>query len=211
MPLLPITALLQAPIAPAAVRDTIAKIVLERGYQRSLSSTLLSRLWSWFWDFVVRLFRQATESRGTYLITLTLLGLVVAAAVVRAVIVARARRLAAGGREVPETAAEKLAQARALASQGAWVEAAHRLFAAVVARLAEEQRVRLHSSKTVGDYARDLRARGDVRLERYQAFAHLYEVVAYGDGQCDAGRFARLEQLAMAVLGDEPSSVERAA
>ena len=192
--------LLQAPISPTAVRDTISQIVLERGYQRSLTSTLFSRLWTWLWDFVGRLFREAAGSRGTYIITLTLLALVVAATIARAIIVSRARRLAASRLTPPETAAEKLAQARALAAQGAYVEAAHRLYAAVVTRLAEERRVRLHPSKTVGDYWRELRAAGDAHTAAYQSFARTYEIVAYGDGQCDAARFARLDQLAQQVL-----------
>jgi Domain of unknown function (DUF4129) len=187
---------LQAPIGSTAIRDTISRIVLERGYQRSLTSTLFSRLWNWFWDFVTGLFREAVASRGTYLITIALLSLLAVASIVRAIIVARARRTAANRRQLPETADEKLAAARALAAQGAYVEAAHRLYAAVVTRLAEERRVRWHTSKTVGDYWRELRAASDERTGAYQSFARTYEIVAYGDGLCDATRYARLEQLA---------------
>lgn len=206
-------ALLQAPVAPAAVRDTIARIVQERGYQRSLTSTLFSRLWSWFWDLVGRLFREATASRGTYIIALSLLALLVAAAVARAVITARARRLAAGRDSPPATAGEILAQARALAVQGAFAEAAHRLHAAVVTQLADGRHVRLHPSKTVGDYWRELRAGGDPLAAAYLAYSRTYEIVVYGDGRCDAARYARLEQLAepMLPLVAAPRSTVRAA
>jgi hypothetical protein len=116
------------------------------------------------------------------------------------VIVARARRQAAARQVTEATADELLTQARGLAAQGAYVEAAHLLYAAVVARLVESKRVRRHPSKTVGDYFRELRAAGDHAAAPYRAFAQVYEIVAYGDGVCDAIRFARLEQLAAPML-----------
>ena len=201
----------QAPIPAAAVRDTIARIVLERGYRRSVTSTLVSRFWDWLTDLLSRLFEQAAGSRGTYLITMTVIGLLIASSVARAVIVARARRLAANRREVPATADAQLAEARALAAQGAYVEAAHRLYAATVTRLVEQRRVRRHASKTVGDYWRELRAAGDRLAPTYREFANTYDVVAYGDGRCDNVRYAQLEQLAAPLLHTQLPPVVRAA
>jgi hypothetical protein len=192
--------LLQAPIPPSAIRDTIARIVLERGYRRSTTSTLLSRFWDWFSDILSRLFTQAAGSRGTYMISLSVIVIAIVASIARAAIVARARRRAASARERLVTADEQLAEARALAAQGAYVHAAHLLYAAVVARLVEAKRVRRHPSKTVGDYWRDLRAAGDSLAPSYHAFASVYDVVAYGDGLCDAARWSRLEQLAAPIL-----------
>ena len=188
------------PVTPTAVRDTIARIVLEQGYYRSVTSTLLSRAWEWFTRTMRDLFMQAAGSRGTYLISLSLIALVIVVIIVRSVLVARARRQAVARREVPVRADDLLAQARGLASQGAYVEAAHLLHAALVTRLAEGKRVRPHPSKTVGDYARELRAANDGALSAYRSFAQTYEIVAYGDGLCDTVRYARLEQLAAPVL-----------
>lgn len=188
--------LMQPPIPPEAVRDSIARLLLQREYRESMSNTLLSRLWDWFARTVGDLFVQASQSRGTYLISLTLIAAAIALGIARAVVVARARRLAASRREVPETADEQLAQARGLAAQGAFVEASHRLYSAIVTRLVEQKRVRRHPSKTVGDYGRELRASGDHLTAPYLTFAQLYDVVVYGDGLCDAVRFARLETLA---------------
>jgi hypothetical protein len=203
--------LLQAPIPATAIRDTIARIVLERGYRRSVTSTLLSRFWEWFSEILRRLFSQAAGSRGTYLISLTVIVAVVVIMIARSIIVARARRLAAGRREVAATADEQLAQARALSAQGAYVEAAHLLYAAVVTRLVEGRRVRRHPSKTVGDYFRDLRSAGDTLAAPYHTFATVYDIVAYGDGLCDAARYARLEQLAAPLLQVAPPPTARAA
>lgn len=203
--------LLQAPIPAAAIRDTLSRIVLERGYRRNVTSTLLSRFWDWFSDLLSRLFTQAAGSRGTYLISITLLSVLLLTIVARAIIVSRARRLAATQRDVVATAAEQLAQARALAAQGAHVGAAHLLYAAAVTRLVEGRRARRHPSKTVGDYGRDLRAAGDPLSASYVAFANVYDVIAYGDGLCDAARYARLEQLAAPMLQAAAHTLSRAA
>ena len=203
--------LLQTPIPAAAVRDTIARIVLERGYRRSVTSTLLSRFWDWLSELLRQLFDQAAGSKGTYMISLTVIALLIVSSIARSVIVARARRLAANRREAPATAEEQLAEARALAAQGAFVEAAHRLYAAVVTRLVEQRRVRRHPSKTVGDHWRELRAAGDLLAPSYREFANTYDIVAYGEGSCDAVRYARLEQLAAPILQSASSPAARAA
>jgi len=205
-------ALLQlSPIPPSTVRDTIARIVTERGFRESITTTLLSRFWTWFSRILSDLFREAAGSRGTYLVSLSILTLLAVAAIARSVILARARRVAAARRDVPETAEEQLAQARSLAEQKLYLQAAHLLYAALITRLVEEKRVRRHRSKTVGDYARELRASGDSAAPAYRAFAATYDVVAYGDGVCDSARFARLEALAAPVLQGTAASVTRAA
>lgn len=191
---------LQAPVTPAAVRDTIARIVTEQGYYRNVASTLLTRSWEWLSRTLRDLFLQAAGSRGTYLVSLSLIALLIIAVIARSVIVARARRQAAARRVSEATADDLLAKARGLAAQGAYVDAAHLLYAAVVTRLVEAKQVRRHPSKTVGDYFRDLRTAGLPAAGAYRAFAQTYEMVAYGDGLCDAVRYARLEQLATPML-----------
>lgn len=191
---------LQAPVPADAIRDTIARIVLERGYQQSITTTLLSRAWTWFSERISRLLSHATNSRGTYLIVLGILAALIVVVLARAVIVGRARRQAARRRELESTADDQLAAARGLAAQGAYVAAAHQLYAAVVSRLVEAKRVHRHASKTVGDYWRELRGAGDPHAAPYLAFSRVYDNVAYGDGVCDAGRFAQLEQLAAPIL-----------
>lgn len=183
-----------------AIRDTISRIVLERGYRRTVTSTLLSRLWEWVTRVVRDLFEQAAGSRGTYIVTLLILAGLLAAFIARSVIVARARRRSRLRAVAAVTADAQLAQARGLAAQGAYVEAAHLLHAAMINRLAELRRVRPHPSKTVGDYARELRTAGDALGPAYRGFAQVYDIVAYGDGLCDTTRYARLEQLAAPVF-----------
>ena len=192
--------LLQTPVPAAAIRDTISRIVLERGYRRSVTSTLLSRGWEWVTRTLGDLFTQAAGSRGTFLVSLTVLAVLIIATIARAVIVAQARRQAARRLVVEVSADAQLAQARGLAAQGAHVEAAHLLYAAVITQLVEQKRVRRHPSKTVGDYWRELRAASDGSASPYLSFSRTYEIVVYGDGLCDATRYARLEQLAAPML-----------
>jgi Domain of unknown function (DUF4129) len=203
--------LLQAPIPAGAIRDSIARIVLERGYRRSATSTLLSRFWDWISDLLSRLFADATGSRGTYILSLTFLAAIALTSIARALIVARARRQAAGRRDAVATADELLAHARSLAAQGAYTAAAHGLYGAVVARLVERRQVRRHPSKTVGDYARELRTAADPLAGPYREFAHHYDIVAYGDKSCDAARYAQLEALAVPLLALPSPATARAA
>ena len=200
-----------APVTPAAIGDTIARIVLERGYYRNVTSTLLSRTWEWLSRTLRDLFLQATGSRGTYLVSLSLIALMIIIAIARSVIVALARRQSAARRVSEASADDLLAQARGLAAQAAFVQAAHLLYAAVVTKLVESKQVRRHPSKTVGDYFRDLRAAGLPAASAYRAFAQTYEIVAYGDGVCDAVRYARLEQLAAPLLEMRAALIDTAA
>lgn len=196
-------------VPTGAIRDTISRIVLERGYRRTVTSTLFSRIWDWVTRVIRDLFEQAAGSRGTYLITLTVLACLLSVFIARSVIVARARRRSRLHAVTAVTADAQLAQARGLAAQGAYVEAAHLLHAAIITRLAELRRVRPHPSKTVGDYWRELRTAGDALASSYRGFAQVYDIVAYGDGLCDTIRYARLEQLAAPVFDVMPPSTDR--
>ena len=61
--------------------------------------------------------------------------------------------------------------------------------------------VRLHASKTVGDYARELRERSSSTLGRFRDFGRSYESVIYGGLPCDQSRFETLRALAAPVVG----------
>jgi hypothetical protein len=192
--------LLQSPIPAEAIRDTLASIVREAGYQRTASSTLFSRFWSWLTETISSLFSTAFQSKGAYIVSLALVLGALIIAVTRAVILSRARRIAAEEQRVSGTWQSLVSEATSLAQQAAFADAAHVLYAAVVARIAETKAVRQHSSKTVGDYWRELRRTNHPLASPYREFARTYEIVAYGDGRCDAERYARLWQLAEPLL-----------
>jgi hypothetical protein len=88
------------------------------------------------------------------------------------------------------------ALAQRLAAEGRYTEAAHALYGALLARVAARVPLRLHPSKTVGDYARDLRDTAPSVFTPFREFARSYEVVIYGLGTCDRSRFDGLIALA---------------
>jgi hypothetical protein len=93
-----------------------------------------------------------------------------------------------------ETDAWTLAQR--FAAEGQYTEAAHALYTALLARVSSRVSLRLHPSKTAGDYARDLRGSAPSLFGPFREFARSYEVVIYGLGFCDQQRFQKLSQLA---------------
>lgn len=87
------------------------------------------------------------------------------------------------------------------AAAGRYTEAAHLLYQAILVALAGRERLRLHPSKTIGDYARELRARSSGAFPGYREFARTYETVVYGLQHCDRERWERLHALALAITG----------
>lgn len=90
--------------------------------------------------------------------------------------------------------------AQELAARGDYTDAAHALYRALLEAIAQRERVRLHPSKTVGDYVRDLRARSSSLFVRFRDFARSYETVVYGLGSCDRERYERLRALAAPIV-----------
>jgi len=90
--------------------------------------------------------------------------------------------------------------AQDLASSGDYTSAAHALYAAMLESAARQQQIRLHPSKTVGDYVRELRSQSSSLFQRFREFGRSYEVVIYGIGWCDADRYRQLYALAVPVV-----------
>lgn len=98
-------------------------------------------------------------------------------------------------------AGDPWAEAQREAAAGRYTDAAHLLYQAILVALAGRERLRLHPSKTVGDYGRELRARSSSAFPGYRDFARLYETVVYGLQHCDRERWERLQALAGAITG----------
>ena len=194
------------PWADAAVRDTIAAIAGQSEFQRELTTSIASRALRWVGDVLDALFtavRGATYGREvTIAVVILLIGLVVA----RIVIGVRAERALVAAR-VPRKATvadlTALADAERLAQAGDFTAAAHALFGALLRACAARGEVRLHPSKTTGDYARELRRRNTPSLRPFQSFRSRYDRVIYGDMQCSAGDYAALSSDARALLDTE--------
>jgi len=190
-----------------ALRDTIAAVFRQRAYDRGLRETVLDRILAWISEMWRRLTGGIEDTPALQMAGLAVLVLALLAVIGRVTYIAHASRLEraeggrAGGVRLARGAGDPWTQAQALAAAGQFTEAAHALYAAILDAIARRERVRLHPSKTVGDYGRELRRRSSALFPRYRDFARLYEVVVYGLGRCDEPRYQRLHALASEIVG----------
>jgi hypothetical protein len=196
------------PWPAAAIQDSIAAVIRQRPYQRSVRATLLDRLLDWLAALIRRIFGAISEIPNAKWIVLALAIVVVIAIVVRFVLGNEAeeqrRRVRAGA---THGSADPWAEAERLAAAGKYTEAAHLLYRGVTERLAAAERISLHPSKTSGDYARELQLRGVAAAADFRQFGRRYDRVMFGVGVCDAPTYAMLRDLATRVFRAE----ERAA
>lgn len=207
------SALQAHPWSREAIHDTVAAIVKQLSYRRDLRSTLFDRIVQWIADGYHRLFDAlGGVPHGRFVAT-------AAAAVVVLLVVARvtyaarlrtashdgARRRTIGGIR----SGDPWSEAERLAASGHFTEAAHTLYRATIATLAAGGFVRLHESKTTGDYVRELGRRGAPSHAAFRRFGARYDRIIYGTGICDAEDYRKLLEEARVVLAS--GSAERAA
>lgn len=201
--------LLAQQIADRRIAAAVDTVFRDPAYQRL---TLGQALWHWFASLVLRalgsVFRWYEQLRASPVLFWTLLLLVaalVAAIVLRAVVMWRWQHLDAARGAVRHgrrgsAGSDPWAAAETLAAAGDYTSAAHALYAAMLESAARQQQIRLHPSKTVGDYVRELRAHSSSLFGRFREFGRSYEVVIYGIGTCDAARYHQLYALAVPVV-----------
>jgi len=194
----------QVPVWPrAAIHDTVATIIRQSAYRRDVSTTLLDRIIQWIQDHLERLlesFRGMPHSRTVATVAAVILALLVVARVVYA---ARLRKgdVDDDTRRIGAAAStnDPLREAELLAASGQFTDAAHALYRGTVGLLAASGLVRRHTSKTSGDYARELRRQGAPAYAAFRRFGALYDRLMYGAGVCNASEYAALLDAARAV------------
>jgi hypothetical protein len=190
---------------PATViQDSVAAIVGQRVYQRSVRATLFERLMEWLGDLLRRIFSGLSEIPHFKWVVLSLTVVVVLAIAARLWLGTeseeRRRRARTGsirGTGDPWVEAERLATA------GDYTEAAHLLYRGLIERLAAGEQIRLHPSKTSGDYARELQRRGSAVHGDFRQFGRRYDHVLFGTGTCDESTYAALRAHAHRVTRSE--------
>ena len=182
----------------SAVHDTVAVIARGLEFRRSLRQSFLDRALLWLGEGIERVIAFIRQMPSSRTIGLTVLGIIVAVILLRLLIaalareegVARARRRRGpGGGDDPFVTADRLA------AEGRFEEAAHELYHGVLLALAHAERLRLDPSKTSGDYARELRARGSSSYQPFRAFSRRFDVAVFGHGGCDAALIDDLRRL----------------
>ena len=183
----------------SAIHDTVAAIARGIDYRRSLRQSLLDRFFLWLGELISHLLRFIRHSPMSRPFGYAVIALIVLGVAVRLLIAAQARdetrgplrrRTRASGTEDPFAVADRLA------AEGRFEEAAHALYHGVLLALARRERLRLDPSKTSGDYARELRARGSAAYQDFRAFGRRFDIAVFGHGGCDARLIDDLRALA---------------
>ena len=177
------------------MQDTVAAIAHAASYRRAYTTSLFWRLLEWLGTWWGRILSPL--GRVPHLSQILLwLGVLFAVLVgVRMVLnaprTADARERLRGGRASGGTV-DPWREAQDLAAAGEFTAAAHALYGALLLRLSARGVVRVHPSKTAGDYARELRRRNVPDQAPFQAFRVRYDRLIYGTGACDADDYAAL-------------------
>ncbi len=190
-------------VATTAARDTVAAVFAQRAYDRTIAASLWDRLMFYLWEQLSRVLSAITKSSATRPVALAVLALLAVLAIVRIVIAIRSAEFAgsaSGTRRFLRRRGDPWLEAQRLAAEHRYTDAAHALYAALLESVAQREDLRLHPSKTVGDYLRELRWRSSALVPSFRDFARLYEVVVYGLGICDQERYERLYALASGML-----------
>jgi hypothetical protein len=171
-------------------------------YHRSFWSSLGGRLLLELGRLAMRMIEAMRGIPGGRTTVLTVLALLLALIVWRLFLAAEwgdemlMRRKGTGARA---TRIDPWTESERLAAEGDYMGAAHALYQAVLRRLAASERVRVHASKTSGDYARDLRRRGSPLAASFQRFGRRFDHVVFGKSVCTADDYAALRQDAMGI------------
>lgn len=194
--------------ARAAIHDTVAAIVRQAPYRRDLERTLLDRVDRWIGDVLDRIFFGLRGLPHGREIAVLAAGLLVVLIVARVLYARRLRAAVLDESAITgvdrRVSADPWRDAERLASAGQYTEAAHALYRAVVAALAARGAMRPHVSKTSGDYARELRRRGDPAERPFRLFGARYDRIIYGTGICNASDYHTLFDEARAVFDTTP-------
>jgi hypothetical protein len=206
----PIPIPVPAPLPDTTIRHAVDAVFRAPAFNRySLWQKFigwLSDLWGRLLALLDPLFSSLRSSPPLFWTVVIVLAGVVVAIIGRAVYLWYARRSGAaaarphGGAPHLRYGSDPWAAAQELAARGEFTEAAHALYAALLESAARQQQIRLHPSKTLGDYVRELRGRSSELFTRFREFARSYEVVIYGIGHCDESRYQRLYALAIPIV-----------
>jgi hypothetical protein len=192
----------------AAIRDAITAVFRSPEYSRSWRDIIWAAILEFINWLLAQLQRAAAENPVIFWTSVVLVAVFVVMVLGRGAYLAKKRaelaaRAAGDGAQGNRGKSDAWRLAQQLAAKGSYTDAAHSLYRYLLDWLARAEKIDLHPSKTVGDYARELRLRSSRLLKSYRDFARSYEVVVYGHGVCDRERFDHLVLLANTITSPE--------
>jgi hypothetical protein len=184
------------PAWPApAVHDTVYAIAREAAYRRSLRETAMQHIFNALGRAFKAIFDFFRGSQTGRHITIALVALIAVALLVHVILAALAERndaVTADAHPARERTADAWREAERLAAAGRFTDASHALLAALLSAFAQRGEVRLHASKTAGDYARELARRGSPSRPAFQQFRRRYDAAIFGAAECSGDDYAAL-------------------
>jgi hypothetical protein len=190
--------------AKGAIHDTVAAVARQPVFQRALGDSVWRQFWRWFGHVVSGLFDFFRDSHAGRTLVVASFALLLVLIIVRVWMGERALFEIAPRGDADRThaaGADAWLEAERLAAAGDFTQAAHALFAALLAACASRGELRLHPSKTTGDYARELRHRGVASQRGFQTFRSRYDRIIYGARECTATDYSALLGDAGPLLG----------
>jgi hypothetical protein len=190
------------PWAAGAVHDTVGVLLRDAGYTRSFWSSIAGRILLEFGRLVMKLLEALSGIPGGKATVLTVIAVILLLILARLFlatdwgedVLLRRRRAGIGGTRV-----DPWVESERLAASGDYMGATHALYQAVLRRLSASERVRIHASKTAGDYVAELRRRGSPLTAYFQRFGRRFDRIVFGTGVCTAEDFADLRADALAI------------
>jgi hypothetical protein len=187
----------------AAVHDTVAAIARRAEFEREVGQSAMARIFSAigrFFNAIMQYFRGSETGRHVVLAVVILIVAAILLHFILATLAARNDVIAADSRPARARAADAWREAERLSAEGRFTDASHALLAALLSSFAQRGEVRLHASKTAGDYARELARRGSAGRAPFQQFRRRYDAVIFGVGTCTADDYAALLRDAQPIL-----------
>ena len=190
------------PWSAGAVHDTVGALLRDAAYHRSFWSSIAGRVLLELGRFVVWLIETVRGIPGGRVTVLSVVALVLLIVLGRLYLATEwgedvlFRRKGIASRA---TRIDPWSEAERLAAAGDYMAAAHALYQAVLRRLSATERIRVHASKTSGDYVRDLRRRGSPLAATFQRFGRRFDRIVFGAGVCTPEDYAALQADALAI------------
>ena len=173
-------------IPERTIRHAVESVFGATGYART---SWLTHFWDWLGRMLMRFFSWLAPAFGVlkrspslFWAVLIAIVLLTAAVVARWLYLWRARNaLRASGAAWDQlrgsSRADAWGSAQMLAARGDYTAAAHALYAALLDAGARQEQLKLHPSKTAGDYVREVRRISSPIFPNLRDFARAYELV----------------------------------
>jgi hypothetical protein len=165
------------------VHDTVAAIARQPIYATPLRQSLAGRVFRFIFERIADFFTALKGSSNARIVLIAALAVVALVIVGRVALSSRVderrRRMGAGARGT-STRADYWSTAAGLAAAGDYAGASHALYAAVLESMSRAGAVKFHSSKTSGDYVRELRRRRSPAMQDFRTFARDCDRIIYG-------------------------------